>query len=404
MIKAAFFFHYRGSHVQNSFEGMLHSILLRILKQQPPLATILLPEFATLEPERRKLWSWSLPKLMAAYEAVLTQDTFPVDVLLFIDALDEYDGPPEAMVDFMRASVAKSSQGETPLKVCFSSREWSTFEEYFSREPGFKIHERTQDDIRTYIASRSSSIGWTEDERSDMRQMEHTLAERANGVFIWVRAVLDEVNHLYSKKAPTMEVLSYLEGVPDDLDQFYTDAVKRIPHEYRAEAYFMFEALLRATARPLDTFELVEAVSCARLDSLDDCARAITENRRNHEASGRLSWVKDRRAGLVEFGAALSNGTKARTHRVHFMHQTALDFVSRPGFRSIILGRRFALPLENGYSLLAKWSLSRAQATIEHGTPAYPLTGAPTVDLLAFAESSTGRSMKKFLDVLDILA
>jgi hypothetical protein len=31
LIKAAFFFHHRGSHVQKSFEGMLHSLLFRIL-------------------------------------------------------------------------------------------------------------------------------------------------------------------------------------------------------------------------------------------------------------------------------------------------------------------------------------------------------------------------------------
>ncbi|KAK4212764.1 hypothetical protein QBC37DRAFT_374701 [Rhypophila decipiens] len=39
-IKAAFFFYYRGTHLQKSFEGMLHTILLRLLTLEPRLADI----------------------------------------------------------------------------------------------------------------------------------------------------------------------------------------------------------------------------------------------------------------------------------------------------------------------------------------------------------------------------
>lgn len=401
MIKAAFFFHYRGSHVQKAFEGMLHSILFRILEQEPRLAKALLLDFAKLELRQRELWTWNLPRLMAAYEAVLIQHNLPVDLVLFIDALDEYDGPAKAMVDFIRTSLEKSSQGVTRLKVCFSSREWTAFEENFTREPGFKIHEHTQDDIRNYISSRLSSAGWTEDEGSDMHEMVQTLTERANGVFIWVRAVLDEICRLFSKTTPTKQVLQYLEAVPDDLNQLYTDAVSRIPHEYRREAYFMFEVILRATDRSLDTFELVEVVSCAGHESLDECLRAnrvLTGGWTSTRTRDYSVWVKERGAGLVKLVASGDNGNESPRPRVQFMHQTVVDFVSQPGFRGILLGRTFDLPLENGYSLLAKWLFARAQELAGIGSA----TGlAPTTNVLALAESTTGRSMKRFLDALD---
>jgi hypothetical protein len=202
LIKVAFFFHYRGSHVQKSFEGMLHSILFRILNREPRLVKVLLREFSKEGPQQRERWLWTLPKLMMAYEAILTQNTSPVDLLFFIDALDEYDGPPEAIVDFLRTSLRKSSQGATRLKLCVSSREWTAFEDSFAHEPGFKIHERTQDDIRRYISSRLPT-GRTDEERSDIREIEKTINHRANGVFIWVKAVIDEICRLFLKTTPT---------------------------------------------------------------------------------------------------------------------------------------------------------------------------------------------------------
>jgi hypothetical protein len=400
LIKAAFFFHYRGSHVQKSFEGMLHSILFRILNREPRLVKVLLREFLKEGLQQRERWLWTLPKLMMAYEAILTQNTSPVDLLFFIDALDEYDGPPEAIVDFLRTSLQKSSQGATRLKLCVSSREWTAFEDSFAHEPGFKIHERTQDDIRRYILSRLPT-GRTDEERSDIREIEKTINHRANGVFIWVKAVIDEICRLFLKTTPTKELLRYLEGIPDDLDQFYTDAIKRIPHEYRMEAYLMFEVILRARDRSLFTYELAEAVSCAGLDSLDDCLSAIVQNRTKPGEPDCCGWVKDRGAGLLELGViVLTSDGKRVTHQVQFMHQTVLDFVSRPGFRSIILGGAFELPLENGYSLLAKWLFARAEGAnrMEPGAPAI----SPTNNVLALAESTTGRSLKRFLDAVDV--
>ncbi|KAK4095782.1 hypothetical protein N658DRAFT_490443, partial [Parathielavia hyrcaniae] len=368
VIKAAFFFHYRGSHVQKSFEGMLHSILFRILQQEPRLAKVLLPEFAKLEPRQRELWTWNLPRLMAAYESLLVQNTLPVNLVLFIDALDEYDGPPKAMVDFIRTSLEKSSKGATRLKVCFSSREWAAFEENFTREPGFRIHERTYYDIREYVLSRLSSGpgGLTEDRGSDMHDILRTITKRANGVFVWVRVVMDEICRLFPERTPLNELLQYLEAAPGDLNQLYIDAVNRIPHEYRTEANFIFEG-------------------------------------EHHPAP-----LKERGAGLIEVAALGNDGNnhgKEGVFSLQFMHQTVLDFVSQPGFRGIMLGRTFDLPLDNGYSLLAKWLFARAQeaaeTAAETATSSPPV--APTINVLALSESTTGKSMKGFLDALEPL-
>ena len=414
-VKAAFFFDYRGTHLQKSFEGMLHTILLRLLTLEPRLAAILLPEFAKLDSRQRAHFVWTLPKLMKAFEDILVRNLLPVDVLLFIDALDEYDGPPEAIVDFIQSSVQNSHQGATSLKVCFSSREWEAFEQSFSRGPGFRIHEHTKADIKRYILSRLSSdpniaqrlASGSEEERSDIQRMEKTLAGRANGVFIWVRAVIDEIHRLFSQNTPTSELLGFLGDVPSDLDQLYTDSIKRLPHEFRREAYYMFEIMLKSDVQ-LNPSDLKEAVSCAMHQNLDACVRAIQEeNQLDSILNASDQWVNQRGAGLVE----IHSGDYAIVAR--FIHQTVVDFLSRPGFRGIIFGHAFELPLENGYSLMSKWLLAQAEAVLRAtsaevfeqgaGDPT-GFRGSPRVysNVLALAEHTTGRSMRKFLSQLDI--
>ena len=253
-INAAFFFYYRGTHLQRSLEGMLHTILFQILRGEPRLAQTLLPEFAKLEHHQQLHYTWTLPKLMKAYEDILTRNRLPVDIMLFIDVLDEYDGPSKAIIEFIQSSVRKSSTQATNLKICFSSREWDAFDQRFSDGPGFRIHEHTKADIQRYISSRLSSHpnisvrlnAGSEQEQLDIREMENDLAYRANGVFIWVRAVIDEMHRLFSQNTPTCKLLEYLKGVPDDLDRLYTDSIMRLPHVYRREVYYMFEVMRRS--------------------------------------------------------------------------------------------------------------------------------------------------------------
>ena len=398
-IKAGFFFYYRGTHAQKSFDGLLHSILLRILEQEPRLLSLLIPEFVKLDPEQRKNWAWNLPRLMKTYHAILTQTLFSMKLFLFFDALDEYDGPPESIVNFVLSSVEKSSKGSTMLKLCLSSREWSTFEKRFSGGSGFKIHEHTDQDIRHYISTRLSNdttlasrlVMGTEQEQLDVQQMEQSIASRANGVFIWVRAVIDEIHRGLSRGLPTTELLMYIQSFPDDLDEFYAEAIKRIPHQHRMEAFIMFELLNKVGETT--SSHLMEMTLCAEFPRLADYVAALQAHRGDRSSADPDRWVKDRGAGLLEI--VTPAGDYYAYGEVQFMHQTALDFASRLGFRALVLDDHFSLPLENGYSFFAKWVFSNIHDIVTEPWPNFP------VDLLAQAELTTGKSMKSFIDSLD---
>ncbi|KAI9150045.1 SERAC1 protein [Paramyrothecium foliicola] len=402
-IKSAFFFYYRGNHIQKSFEGMMHSVLLRILDQEPRLANVLLPDFVKLEPQQRDRWQWTLPKLMKAYEDILTQDYLPVEIFLFLDALDEYDGPPEAIVDFIHSSVTKSTAGKTRLKICFSSREWPSFEDSFSAGPGFRIHEHTNGDIRNYVLLRFTHntrvsqllASGTDQERSDILAMEEDVTGRANGVFVWVKAVTDEVLNGFSRNVPTSELLALLKNFPRDLNLFYEEAIRRVPYSMRQEAFIMFEVIARCDDI-LNVVEIREAVSCAPYDNLRDCFEAARQYWGPAASDSAIRWIRERGAGLVELESAqITTGFVFAT----FMHQTVLDFVSSPGFRGLILDHSYSLPLINGYTVLSKWLFVTGRQSIEEG-PSFARGWA--MDLLTRSEETTGKSMKHFLNSLDV--
>jgi hypothetical protein len=383
-IKAAFFFHHRGS-----FEGMLHSILFRLLDQEPRLAASLLADFHRLKVEHRA--EWTLARLMKSYEAILAQRSLPVEIYLFLDALDEYEGRPEVIVDFIQCSVRSRSGAKTRLKACFSSREWSTFENTFSDCPGLRIHEHTEQDIRTYLSARLSNIYESGSlgvyDKATLCDIEENIATRAQGVFIWVRAITGILRPDYLQGVSILQLSKNAESFSEDLGEFYTDAIRRIPSEYREESFVMFEVILRCEHQMLIE-ELIATVQCATCNNIPSYIEAM----HSHELDqSLLQWVQDRGAGLVEEVRDKTTGLKI----VQFIHQSVLDFVAQPGFRSLILQQPLSLPLDNGYTWLSKRAYSYLQMGYLTSSAKY-ISGR--ANYLSRAEATTGRSMKAFWD------
>jgi hypothetical protein len=389
-IKAAFFFHHRGSHQQKSFEGMLHSILFRLLGQEPRLAAGILPEFHRLKEEHFS--GWTLARLMNSYEAILAQSSFRVEVYLFLDALDEYDGRPEVIIDFIQSSIKRRPGAKTRLKACFSSREWSAFGNSFSDCLGLRIHEYTDQDIRTYLSTRLSSIfelsSLRESESKSFRDIEESIATRAQGVFIWVRAIMDILSQDYLQGVAISKLAEKAESFSADLDEFYSEAIQRIQVQYRDDSFALFEVVLRSQDL-ISVEELISIVHCATCDNLSNCIATINNANNQHDFS---QWVQDRGAGLLEL---VDDRTTTRTNVVQFMHQTVSDFVAKPGFRRLILQQPLSLPVDNGYTFLSKFAYASIQMRDLTKCDKY-IFNRP--NYFSQAEATTGRSLKGFWD------
>jgi hypothetical protein len=247
-----FFFHDRGSHLQKSFEGLLHSILYQILRSERRLAKEIIPLYLQRkEPEKTP---WLLLDLIQAFSRILEQDNVPVDIYLFLDALDEFNGPPETIARFIHSIIARPDKHGAEVKICFSSRPWNTFVDIFSQCRGFKIHEKTRQDIQKYITGRiadnpSTAVLLTSENmqvREAVAKLASEIIGKAEGVFLWLKLVMDSLLQAHKDGASLAELAEKLSVFPKDLEDLYKNIIQRIPQEYRQESYYMLEIVLRS--------------------------------------------------------------------------------------------------------------------------------------------------------------
>jgi hypothetical protein len=250
-----FFFHDRGTSMQKSLEGLLHRLLYQLIQANTKLGQLVLPLYSRSRKEQQL--AWTVQNLKEALDVILEQKVTPVYVLLFLDAMDEFDGDQETVAGFVKYLV-KLRDGDhgvsgTKIKICCSSRPWNIFNDYFQDVPGFKIHEYTQEDIQKYVTSSltnnmqmrklNEKVYLDDDHIIDTLTLQ--ICRRAEGVFVWVRIVLNELLKACTDGASPMELVSVLSLFPDDIDASYQRLIDRIDPAYLFETYIMIEILLR---------------------------------------------------------------------------------------------------------------------------------------------------------------
>lgn len=226
-IFVAFCFHNRGSHMQKSFEGLLCSILHQVLTLEPRLVGVILPLYLERKNSRGRLWVFE--DLMKVLLKFLEQDRVSVMLYLFLDALDEYDGPPTRVSDFVQSILDMPNNPVTKVKICFSSRLWNNFVDRFQSLPGFKMDEQTKTDVKMYVRgclhdNPSTDLLLTSIDanvRSGVVELELGIIQRAKGVFLWLKLVMDEVIQEHAEGSTLKEIAEIISLFPKDLEELY---------------------------------------------------------------------------------------------------------------------------------------------------------------------------------------
>lgn len=379
---AAFFFHYRGTALQKSFEGLLRSILSQIISQRQSLCEFLTPLF---DKEHLTSDDWTLPILQNGFYSILRQTKKPLYLTLFLDALDEYDGRLEFICRFLKDVIEIPRTATKRIKICFSSRPWDIFNTEFQHSPGFSIQDFTQADIRDYC------LGSIMEERLSAIALEDLIPDlvtRARGVFLWVKLVVKDLAGGIRMKMSKADLERLLESVPTELDKYYAEIIERIPRVYRWKAYAMLEIAVRSkeSLKPEDFFCAVE---CSEFRTYQDGRNRLLEIRaRVVEDFATLVKRQSRMicGGLIEVLGVASH------YNIQVLHQTVEDFVTDPKFKRLVLEDRAKITVENGNSFLAKYRLLKTEIS---NAGENLMEGARYARA---AEQTSGRSIRTFLD------
>jgi len=332
-----------------------------------------------------------------ALSRLIRQDRFPLELTLFLDALDEYDGRPEFIAEFL-TGIVQTEPSLTRVRVCFASRPWSVFVEEFGQCPGFEIHENTEDDIQAYCIDTMSAS--TKDS-STLTELVPEIVRRARGVFLWVRLVVQDLNLAMNSLGSQAlggaasvrheerigELRIILDSLPDKLSDYYAVILQRIPPSSRWDTYALLECVSRAQW-VLDLNMAQMALQCSRSSSFVGSQERVL-SRTWLGPNEFLEKVRTLSGGLVEAVGKAENGVY---QTLQLMHQTVKEFVEDPEFKHKILGNLASIMFENGNSFLFK-------AYIVGSSTGMPkLQDADAAGHYATqAEITTGRSQYTFL-------
>ena len=282
-IIAGHFFHDRGSDlVQKSALGFLRELLYQILRQRPDYLSLIynlfnqlleaLPKDLTAKRRRHSLAdSWTISIIEQALLSIKTNGIKTVNLFLVVDALDEHEGNHRELLLILNRLAQSDGHPRFRLRLCLAERPENVFKDALQSYPSFTIHEHTAKDIRTYTQARietETGSRLIDDGIQDVLCLVKTVVEKAHGVFLWVRLVVDEMIEGLCEGDTIAELKDLLSTIPTELEELYTRALRRTrytsrrregnsPDEKR-QAYVMFQIVI-SCLRPFRLTTLLAA-------------------------------------------------------------------------------------------------------------------------------------------------
>lgn len=446
LLLAAFFFYERGESLQKSREGLIRSLLHQILLQKRELIPIVFKhEFESKDSKGRGILSWS--SLKSAFEALLTHTSDSFKLCIFADGLDEYrimdrmqdytdddfdlfyDGENDEESVWGRshwianghkeiAELFKVAANTTNVKICLSSRELTPFQRAFEGFPRLRLHDLTSMDITTFTKSHlldDIKSTPTVDETDGMNMLAEETVLKAQGVFLWVRLVVEILVAGFNNGDTIPELRTKLESLPPRLGGkrgLYVEMVKNINPEYRIQASRYIRILLHAW-NDLDLVDLEFAKEGPfEKNCINDLETApntliavkapinlITDKQLDPRRKRMRLRLMSRCGGLLE----------APQKHVLFMHQTVKEFFLREELWVHLLPQEPQSSFDPNLALLSACIL-RLKCLKELVSEA-PMKGSFSLDYIYIADSmhyaasseGHGANKKAFFRLLDEL-
>ncbi|KAF2009153.1 hypothetical protein BU24DRAFT_468146 [Aaosphaeria arxii CBS 175.79] len=315
---AEFYFWNQGFELQRSHAGLLQSLLYQILKTAPQLTHDVCPDRLDHE-------DWSMQELKATFELVGVQTKIPVKFCFFIDGLDEYSGPEEELVEVLKfLSISRN------IKICASTRPRTIFDKFFQNQSrNFDIAIFTKADMTRHAQSMLYDTDRFQDmERSDPEcgKIISTIADLAQGVWLWVFLVTNELKMAINGYEETQKLVEIVHRFPSNLDAYFKRMLQRVRPPYIQEMSHIF--LITTHQRdplPLYAFFLLEKESLDPNYALNAPIEPINEGEIQAKYQAWSTRIQNRCSDLLVVDS--KPHPLFLSHSVNFLHRTVLEFL-----------------------------------------------------------------------------
>jgi hypothetical protein len=263
IMKAGYFFRETREHEERCANGMLRTILVQIFLREMKVYQKSVPALRQLRLPRStaEYIKWTNRELYAIFHNILQglrSQAEPVRMLLFIDGLDECLEPEvEVALSSLHKLLSIAQKHNIPFGICISTRPSPGIDsEIDLAAERISLDIENRDAIHTYIRTGLTS-------RRDMRRREdyygrlaEKVAERAEGVFLWVALVVPRLRKKIDNGGTLRELEALLRDIPIDLRKLFIDILHRISRTELGDTMRMLQIATLARRRlKLDEFQ-----------------------------------------------------------------------------------------------------------------------------------------------------
>lgn len=340
---AAFFFNARGSEMEKSPVGLFRTLLHSLCQHISALRAVVMKKYYRKRGLLNPSWEWQFFELKELLSSVVTAPVLGQrNLILCVDALDECDliGA-KSVIQFLEHLANSSIRENTKFNICLSSRYWPQF----TIQHCFKARVEIENhgDIASYIH-----------QSDQLAILETKLKDKAQGIFLWVVLVVQELLSAHENGATLGELDRILHRVPSDLWSFYQYQMENTGHDDRCQMLSMLQCVFYSQ-EPLSPTELRYLLAFGHEDfsSYSDWAQSNEYVMSDAHMEKR---IREKSKGLVEIAEIPEcwNGLKAdfeSKETVQFIHQTVKDFLSKDGFEPL-RGREMPNDAASGHEFM----------------------------------------------------
>ena len=266
-VVASFYYSYREGEIQTNHSNMLRSVLYDILNQNEEFFFHFQPYYRQVVQSSRHP-EWPYESLKEILLSLAKNHPVRERLYLIVDAIDESDdGERTDVIKFLRGLC--STQGPCVAKVFVASRPIVGLSGHSTKnQKVIRLQDVNHSDILRFTTS------FLDSEKLDIypavaRLATEYITENAQGVFVWVHLVREELLEYARDGYNTNELFDFLKSLPTELEGIYKRILMRLEGGNTRNVEYGRKMLQFAlfAYRPLGLDELGQALAIR--DSLD---------------------------------------------------------------------------------------------------------------------------------------
>ncbi|KAG7419697.1 hypothetical protein Forpe1208_v003185 [Fusarium oxysporum f. sp. rapae] len=326
------FFWKPGTRMQQSFKGLLCSLLCDLLSKSPDSVQIV--HDMSMKAQRLSTSDWSqqeLSKLLLNYCKHSSQP-----ICLFVDGLDETLQGQDALntVQFLKSLTSSKAS----VKTCVSSRPERLFRLHFNTCPSLKMHELTLFDIARYSKDAMVESTLLKPRGAKLSDLAFHIARVSEGIFLWAVLVTQSLIRGINNGDSSEQTWKRLWLMPPDLMDLYHDILSRSAPDlpiYKKDISLILNLLFLAAPSeaedgtwPITPFMLTMATNPDLLERYVDRGDTIKEHKLRSKVKSMKDILEAAFAGLVVVKYDRHSHQKSDIiEKVAFPHRSARDFL-----------------------------------------------------------------------------